>query len=86
MRLSALAMLAFVWVAATPARAQTYGSTSYPICLQGFGRFEQIDCSYVSLDQCRLQAWGLPAQCIANPYYAPARAPGARLRHRHRVW
>ena len=83
MRFRALAMLAVgIWVTAIPARAQTYGDTNYPICLQRFGRFYSIDCSYTSIDQCRFSASGLSAECIANPYYAPAHAPEPRVRHR----
>jgi Protein of unknown function (DUF3551) len=86
MRFLALATFAFAaWMAMSPARAQTYGNTSYPVCLQGYGRFDQIDCGYMSFDQCRLSAWGLAAQCIANPYYAPTAAPEPRMRHRHRA-
>ena len=62
------------WIAiiltATPARAQTY-DPHFPICLQTFGiAGNSIDCSYVSMDQCRLTAWGGAAQCITNPYFA----------------
>ena len=68
-------------LAAAPAAAQTYGDPSFPVCLQAYGRFSHIDCSYVSIQQCRGTAAGLPAQCIANPYYAgQAEAPSRRHR------
>jgi len=69
-------------LAAAPAQAQTYGG-SFPVCLQTFGiSGNAIDCSYVSMDQCRPSASGTAAQCIANPYFAgaPDRALGRRYR------
>ena len=79
-----LVMLGFgALLATTPASAQTYGNTSYPVCLQAFGRYNTIDCSYVSIEQCRPSAAGRAAQCITNPYYAGrATAPGSRHRKR----
>jgi hypothetical protein len=57
-------------LAASPARAQTY-DPAYPICLQVYGIMGgYIACRYISMDQCRLSAWGRPAQCIVNPYFA----------------
>jgi Protein of unknown function (DUF3551) len=66
-----------------PASAQTYGNSSFPVCLQVYGRFSQIDCSYSSIGQCQASAQARAAQCIVNPYYAPAGNAGARVRHRH---
>jgi hypothetical protein len=83
MRLLALATIAIgIWATTIPALAQTYGNSNYPICLQRFGRFYSIDCSFTSIDQCRFSATGLSAQCISNPYYTPNLAPGQRLRRR----
>jgi hypothetical protein len=65
-----------------PAPAQTYGNSAYPVCLQSYGRFSHIDCSYVSIEQCRASAAGRAAQCITNPYYAGT----ATRRHRHRAY
>jgi hypothetical protein len=66
-----------------PTFAQTYGNTSFPVCLQVFGRFNHIDCSYMSMEQCRPSAVARAAQCITNPYYvARGPAPSARRRHR----
>jgi hypothetical protein len=56
-------------LAAASAQAQTYGS-NYPVCLQTFGRFNAISCSYTSMAQCGWSASGRAAQCITNPYYA----------------
>jgi hypothetical protein len=66
-----------------PVSAQTYGNTNFPVCLQVFGRFSHIDCSYVSMEQCRPSAAARAAQCITNPYHI-ARGPAAPTSHRHR--
>jgi Protein of unknown function (DUF3551) len=69
-------------LAAVPAQAQTYGST-FPVCLQTFGiGGSNIDCSYVSMDQCRASASGRAAECITNPYFSgiPFRTSGSRHR------
>jgi hypothetical protein len=69
--------------AAAPAQAQTY-DPNYPICLQTYGLGgSSIDCGYTSLDQCRSSASGLPAQCIANPYFAGANS--GRMRRPYRI-
>jgi hypothetical protein len=62
------------------ADAQTYGGSSYPVCLQTFGRFPSIDCSYASIEQCRPSAAARAAQCIVNPYAARSERP---RRHRY---
>jgi hypothetical protein len=69
--------------AVTPAGAQTYGNTSFPVCMQVFGRLSQIDCSYVSMEQCRPWAVARAAQCITNPYYVPRGAAPRARRHHH---
>jgi len=54
--------------AAEPARGQTY-DPSYPVCMQTYGPFSGIDCSYTSMAGCRLLARGRSAQCLTNPYF-----------------
>ncbi len=69
-------------LATAPVEAQTY-DPAFPICLQTFGiAGGSIDCSYASMGQCRLTAWGGAAQCITNPYFAgaPDRISGRRHR------
>src|SRR5882757_2321019 len=53
-------------LAVAPATAQRY-DPRYPVCFQkwGEGGFTAIDCSYTSLDQCRVTASGRSA--IATP-------------------
>jgi hypothetical protein len=69
-------------LAAAPAQAQTY-DPNFPICLQSYGLGgNTIDCGYTSLDQCRLSASGLPAQCITNPYFAGANSGRTRRPYR----
>ncbi len=53
---------------AAPARGQTY-DPRYPVCLQTFGPLQGIDCSYTSIQQCRLATGIRASQCITNPYY-----------------
>jgi hypothetical protein len=56
----------------TPATAQRY-DPRYPVCFEGKrGDSMIIDCSYTSLDQCRMTAAGLGATCYANPYWSQA--------------
>jgi hypothetical protein len=78
-----LAMLGLgALLAGAPASAQTYGG-GFPVCLQTYGRFSHIDCSYASIGQCRASAAGRAAQCITNPYFAGhAGAPGRRHKYR----
>jgi Protein of unknown function (DUF3551) len=59
-------------LAAAPAQAQTY-DPNYPVCVQ-VSRIEgsYITCGYTSMAQCQMSASGLPAQCLTNPYFAPA--------------
>jgi hypothetical protein len=61
-----------ILIAAGPGRAQTY-DPGFPVCLQTYGiDGGYIDCSFDSLDQCKLSAWGRAAQCLANPYFVRA--------------
>jgi Protein of unknown function (DUF3551) len=56
--------------AVAPATAQRY-DPRYPVCLQSWHKWglTVIDCSYISMDQCRATASGLPAMCLENPYW-----------------
>jgi uncharacterized protein DUF3551 len=70
-------------LAVTPAVAQRY-DPRYPVCFEGkLGASLLIDCSYASLDQCRMTASGLSATCYANPYWSQANhAPAGHVSHR----
>jgi hypothetical protein len=58
--------------AVTPAAAQRY-DPRYPICFEGkIGDSYRIDCSFMSLEQCRMTASGLGATCRFNPYWSQA--------------
>ena len=64
----AAAMIAMV----SPAAAQRY-DPRYPVCFEGkLGDTYRVDCSYTSLEQCRMTASGLSATCYANPYWRQA--------------
>jgi hypothetical protein len=82
-----LAMLGLAaLLSSAPVSAQTYGSSTYPVCLQVFGRNSHIDCSYVSIEQCRPSAAARAAQCIANPSYVGYSGTPPSRRHRHRAY
>ena len=72
-------------LALAPATAQRY-DPRFPVCIQvwEWGGSSNIDCSYTSLDQCRMTASGLSATCYPNPYWSQARqlSPGDRRRGR----
>jgi Protein of unknown function (DUF3551) len=73
---SAVLVIAMVWTAAVPVRAQTY-DPNYPVCLQvytidGGG----IACGYTSLAECASTASGRAAQCFINPYFAQPQLRG----------
>jgi hypothetical protein len=75
-------------LAVTPAAAQRY-DPSYPVCLEVKQQGSMtIDCSFTSLDQCRMTASGRNATCYANPYWSQAnQAPQSRAhRQRGRVY
>ncbi|NUS20447.1 MAG: DUF3551 domain-containing protein [Mesorhizobium sp.] len=57
-------------LAVTPAMAQRY-DPRYPVCLQSWHQrgLIIINCSYTSIDQCRMTASGLSAMCLENPYW-----------------
>jgi hypothetical protein len=52
-----------------PARA---ADRQYPVCLHIYGPITYDECRYTSLAQCALSAVGGSAQCMINPFYAPA--------------
>jgi hypothetical protein len=56
---------------AVPVRAQTY-DPAYPVCIHVYGDLEgdRIDCIFTSLPQCQASAFGRPATCLINPYFA----------------
>ncbi|MCA6111112.1 DUF3551 domain-containing protein [Bradyrhizobium sp. CNPSo 4026] len=60
----ALLALANVFIAAAPARAE-----SYPVCLAG-EESGSLECEYASLEQCRATASGGVGYCVTNPAYA----------------
>jgi hypothetical protein len=76
MRVLALAILTISTTLAAPAGAQTYGGGG-PICLERYqwGGSRSIYCDYSSMAQCQATASGLPAMCVANPYYPNAQMP-----------
>ena len=82
MRVTLFTFLAIGSIAAAmPARAQTY-DPRYPVCLQTFGPFQGIDCSYTSMQQCKFATGIRASQCIVNPYYARVkRSPGGGRWH-----
>src|SRR3954470_11459982 len=53
-------------------RAQTY-DPNYPVCMQTYGPFSGINCSYTSMASCWMLAQGRSAQCLANPYFVQRR-------------
>ena len=85
MRIPVFAIAALAaFLAAVPARAQTY-DPNYPVCLHAYvedGSY--IECGFTSLAQCAQSASGRGAQCITNPYFTGARAPAGRRDRRQR--
>lgn len=82
MRMLFWVILAGVTIFVTvPATAQRY-DPRYPVCLQSWHRrgMTIVDCSYASIDQCRMTASGLSAMCIENPYWQGSPGPKARRR------
>ena len=77
MRIFVIAVLTTVTVSTTvPAVAQRYAGGS-PFCFQSYGRggSSRIECTYVSMEQCKATAAGLSASCFSNPNYANAQVP-----------
>ena len=71
-------------VTIAPATAQRY-DPRYPVCLQSWHEkgLAVINCSYVSMDQCRATAYGLAAMCLENPYWQGS--PGRNSRRPERA-
>jgi hypothetical protein len=64
--------------ASAPAGAQTY-DPNYPVCMQVIQlNVNYIDCSFVSMEQCKASVSGRAGYCFSNPYF------GKRLRPRGR--
>lgn len=63
-------------LAASPARAEI----DYPVCLHVYGPITYDDCSYTTMEQCRPQASGRPAQCLINPFYGTRSHPSGNRR------
>ena len=84
MRVLLVAMLVTAASTASTVQAQTF-DPRYPVCQHNY-RWggEDYDCRFTSLAQCQASAYGLPAQCVNNPYAANASvAPAPRpLRRR----
>ncbi len=70
---TALLLGATVALTSTTARA----AVDYPVCLHVYGPVTYDDCSYTTMEQCKPQASGRPAQCMVNPFYKTA-APTPR--------
>jgi Protein of unknown function (DUF3551) len=81
---SIILAIATVFIAA-PSSAQTY-DPRYPVCMKLYtgppGGGEWIDCSFVSIQQCRASASGRPAMCDINPYFVYAETPPGRPHRR----
>jgi hypothetical protein len=73
--------------APAPALAQTY-DPGYPVCMHVYGEElgDRMDCIFTSLAQCAATAYGLPATCLINPYYASARKLPSTRSNRRRAW
>jgi len=84
---SALSLAAVSLIALSgQAQAQTY-DPRYPVCMtlyNGPAGGQWINCSYVSLPQCRASASGRAAMCSINPYFVvrPSEPPSVH-RRRH---
>jgi Protein of unknown function (DUF3551) len=44
----------------------------YAVCMESYGSDgTRVECSYTSIEQCKLGATGTPGTCSKNPYYVP---------------
>jgi hypothetical protein len=68
--LTILLVVSGVLGAASAALAQT-AAGSYPFCLQGADFTGWSGCTFATFEQCMGAATGMPAMCVANPYYTP---------------
>jgi len=88
MRILAMAIVAIAMVsAAGPARAQRY-DPAFPFCMYviEWGGSPHYDCSFYTMDQCRVSASGRGGSCDLNPYYAGATASPVRHGRQRRVY
>jgi len=88
MRLVTSAFIAIgLLLASAPAPAQIY-DPAHPVCMHVYGEElgDRMDCIFTSLAQCAASAFGLPAVCLINPYYASARKPAPTRSSRRRAW
>ena len=89
MRLAPSIALAVAMVfIALPSHAQTYAAGS-PVCMKVYsggspGAGEYNDCTYSSINQCRVSASGRAATCVINPYGSLAQAPAYAPRRAYR--
>lgn len=74
-------MRKFVWMtlatgliaAAAPASAQTY-DPRFPVCIQTYGADgSTIECTFSTIEQCKLSAAGRAAECMPNPFFGRGR-------------
>jgi hypothetical protein len=88
MRLVTSAIVAIgTLLASAPAPAQIY-DPAHPVCMHVYGEElgDRMDCIFASLAQCAASAFGLPAVCLINPYYASAPKPTPTRSYRRRAW
>jgi hypothetical protein len=87
MRSLASAVVVGTLLASTPAPAQIYDPT-HPVCMHVYGEEmgDRMDCIFISLAQCAASAFGLPATCLINPYYASERKATPIQPNRRRAW
>lgn len=90
--LAATTIVALVTPVFAPAAAEPL-NPNYPVCLQQWewGGSNRISCSYLSWEDCKASAMGLPAMCLTNPYWSqPTSVRLGRPPHRRsapdRMW
>jgi Protein of unknown function (DUF3551) len=57
-----------------PKRSLGRYGTDYPVCMEALdagGGGTHFDCSYTSIEQCKVGATGTPGSCFKNPSYVP---------------
>lgn len=64
-----LAALLVIGAATSMAARAAKADVDYPVCLHVYGPVTYDDCHYTTMEQCRPQASGRPAQCMINPFY-----------------
>jgi hypothetical protein len=68
-----------------PVAAQAF-DPNFPVCLRVYQSFVDFynDCSFTSMAQCQMSASGRHAECMVNPFYAPATRSQRRVHRRQR--